>query len=318
MVRYPPAGWGDRLLTRVERLTALLVLLHDRKRTAETLSDELGVARRTVLRDVQSLTAMGVPVIALSGPNGGYEIPRDATLAPLHLTWREALLLTLAVEGLAKMSDTPFRADRASLVAKLRSIMPESQRDRVAAILDRVELEVPARPQRTPLLEPLLQLAGGWAEIEYDGERRVVRIDRLFADRGLWYVDTIGNGKSRRFRADRITAAVPCPPPERIEEPLPYDDPSHPLVRVRLSPKGVRRAQSDPNLGPHLPENGELAFRCPPDELEWYARYFAGFGEDALVEAPRELIQRILENAKRIESQYAFEGSELAPRASGS
>jgi predicted DNA-binding transcriptional regulator YafY len=291
-------------LTRVERLTALLVLLHERKRTAEALSEELGVARRTVLRDVQSLTAMGVPVIAQSGPNGGYEVPREATLAPLHLTWREALLLTLAVDGLTKMADTPFRADRASLVAKLRALMPESQRERVATILDRVGLEVPERKQRAPLLERLLDLAGQWAEIGYDGRNRVVRLDRLYADRGLWYLETVTEGKARVFRADRVTSVTPCTAPESHIDPRPYGDPSHPLVRVRFTELGARRAQSDPHLGPHVQGEGCVEFRCPPEELDWYARYFGGFGREAHVESPPELIDRIVSNARALESQY--------------
>lgn len=292
-------------MTRVERLTALLVLLHERKRTAEMLGDELGVTRRTVIRDVQALTSMGVPVIAQSGPNGGYEVPRDATLAPLHLTWREALLLTLAVEGLAKMSDTPFRADRASLVAKLRDLMPEGQRERVASMLERVALQVPARDIRAPLLERILELSGKWAEVRYDGKDRLVRIDRIYADRGLWYVEAVGQGKSRVFRADRVERIVAAEPPSAVQEPLPYGHPSHPLIRVRLTEPGARRAQSDPNMGPYVRGEGLLEFRCPPDELDWFARYFAGFGGDALVEEPAELVARIVANAKALVATYS-------------
>lgn len=294
-------------MTRVERMTTILLLLQQKRRTAESLGDELGVGRRTVLRDVQSLVAMGVPVIAESGPNGGYEIPRESTLSPLHLTWREALLLMLALEGLAKMSDTPFLADRTALLAKVHALVPDSQRQKVEAILGRVEIEVPKRPQRTPLLETLMSAVGGWVELGYNGSVRVVRVDRLYADRGFWYVAGVTEGKSRVYRADRVESVSPCEAPVGVAEPLSYTDSSHPLVRVMLTEKGAQRAQGDPHLGPHVFGEGLVEFRCPPDEIAWYARYFAAFGDDARVEGPPELIERIRQDALAVLDRYRVE-----------
>ncbi len=291
-------------MTRIERLTAILLLLHERKWTADELSDEFRVARRTVIRDVQSLCVIGVPIVAQSGQGGGYQIPDGATLSPLHLTWREALLLTLAIEGLAKMTDTPFRADRAALVAKLRALMPEGQRARLEPILSRVGIEVPARPQRTPLLEHLLELAGQWVTIRYDGEDRVLRLERIYADRGFWYFVGVSDGASRTYRADRVASVQASAAPPDIREPLPYGHESHPMVRVMLSQKGLRRVQTDPHLGPNVYEAGLLEFRCPPGELDWFARYFGVMASDAKVLAPPELIERILALSQEMSQVY--------------
>lgn len=295
-------------MTRVERLTATILLLQEGRRNCEWLARELGVSRRTVIRDVQSLTAMGVPVLSFEGATGGYEIAREFTLAPLHLTWREALLLMLAVGGLEKMADTPFLADRASLVAKLRALMPEGQRSRVEALLSRVSLEVPERAQRARYLESLLQAvgSGAWVRIAYSESSYVLRPDRLYADRGFWYLEGIADGKSRNLRVDRISAVEACEPPERIEEPLPYGHPSHPLVRVRLTASGARIVEREPHLGKLIGGSGPtcIEFRCPPEELPWYARYFGGMGPDAQVEAPTELVDLIVERARAQLRQY--------------
>jgi predicted DNA-binding transcriptional regulator YafY len=247
---------------------------------------------------------MGVPILGQSGPNGGYEIDRDSTLSPLHLTWREALLLMLAVDALSKMSDTPFLADRASLRAKLHALLPPSQSERVAVLLERVGLEVPARPQRTPLLDRLLELCGSWVQVDYAGKLRTVRIDRLYADRGFWYIVGLCDGRSKVFRADRIVDVAPCATPPETAEPLPYGHPSHPRIEVELTPAGARRAQSDPHLGPHVTGPGHLAFHCPPEELDWHARYFIGFGEEATVLAPPELVAEIGRLAHRLAERY--------------
>jgi len=57
-------------MNRVDRLTAILLLLQERPRTSEEIARRFEVSKRTVLRDVQALSEMGVPVIARDGAGG--------------------------------------------------------------------------------------------------------------------------------------------------------------------------------------------------------------------------------------------------------
>src|ERR1700734_501822 len=57
---------------RADRLLSLVLLLQARGRvTARALAAETGVSIRTVYRDLEALSAAGVPVLSEPGPGGG-------------------------------------------------------------------------------------------------------------------------------------------------------------------------------------------------------------------------------------------------------
>lgn len=60
---------------RAGRLLEILLLLQNRGRlTAVQLADELEVSVRTVLRDIEAMSGAGVPVRAIRGRTGGFEL----------------------------------------------------------------------------------------------------------------------------------------------------------------------------------------------------------------------------------------------------
>src|SRR5256884_5706784 len=100
---------------RADRLLSLALLLQARgAATARALAAELGVSVRTVYRDLEALSAAGVPVATQAGPGGGcrlidgYRFP----LRGLRPDEAEALLLlgrpaVLHEPGLAGPPDSP-------------------------------------------------------------------------------------------------------------------------------------------------------------------------------------------------------------------
>jgi predicted DNA-binding transcriptional regulator YafY len=60
---------------RAGRLVSLMLILQRTGRaTAAQLADELEVSQRTILRDIEELSGAGVPVYAVRGPGGGFEL----------------------------------------------------------------------------------------------------------------------------------------------------------------------------------------------------------------------------------------------------
>lgn len=60
---------------RAGRLLRLVLVLQDgRRHTAADLATQLEVSIRTVVRDLETLSASGVPVYATRGPGGGFQL----------------------------------------------------------------------------------------------------------------------------------------------------------------------------------------------------------------------------------------------------
>src|SRR5687768_1742389 len=162
-------GYYTRYMNKVERLTATLLLLQERPYTSVEIAGRFEVSKRTVLRDVQALCEMGVPVVAREGAGGGYSLPDDYGLAPLPLTTHEAFLLMLALGSLRQWADVPFAPELNSLRAKLGALLPERERAAAEDLLETVAVELAAPGRRAPFVEALMAASrrGQWVTVDY-------------------------------------------------------------------------------------------------------------------------------------------------------
>ena len=79
---------------------SLVLLLRQRGRlTADVLARELEVSTRTILRDIEALSAAGVPVYAERGRHGGFSLLPGFHTEMTGLNHDEALALLAASTG---------------------------------------------------------------------------------------------------------------------------------------------------------------------------------------------------------------------------
>ncbi len=114
---------------RASRLLSILILLQLRGRlTAEYLAEEFEVSARTIYRDIDALSAAGVPVYGDSGPGGGFQLLDGyrTKLTGLGPEEAEAMLL-IGLPGAAQAMGLGDAADRAR--NKLLVALPGTSRD---------------------------------------------------------------------------------------------------------------------------------------------------------------------------------------------
>ncbi|MFJ8011512.1 helix-turn-helix transcriptional regulator [Streptomyces sp. NPDC096339] len=129
---------------RADRLLSLLLLLQNRGRmTAPELAAELEVSVRTVYRDIDALSASGVPVHADRGPAGGYRLMDGYRTRLTGLTDAQAGSLFLAgAPGPAR--ELGLGADLAAAQLKLQASLPAELASRARRIQARFHLDAPA------------------------------------------------------------------------------------------------------------------------------------------------------------------------------
>lgn len=158
--------------------------LQRRPETAQSLADKLEVSKRTILRDMQSLSEMGIPLFSMTGPSGGFQLMEGFQLSPLQFNSQEALIILLALQAITRISDTPFNKERWTVIDKIINNLPANMLKQLEPILEHTEVNVPKRSYKAPHLSALLSYTanGFWYCEAYSTthqEDRLFRVDRL-------------------------------------------------------------------------------------------------------------------------------------------
>jgi predicted DNA-binding transcriptional regulator YafY len=113
-------------MRRTDRLFELIQILRDgRLHRAQDLAQRLEVSVRTIYRDMDTLTASGVPV---EGERGlGYQMTAPITLPPLNLTMTELEALHLGMAVVAEAADEELQRAARTLTAKIDAVLPEDR-----------------------------------------------------------------------------------------------------------------------------------------------------------------------------------------------
>ena len=215
---------------RASRLVNLLLLLQSRGGlTAAELARELEVSVRTIHRDVEELSAAGVPIFAERGPLGGIRLVDGYRTRLTGMTADEAEALFLAgLPGPAAQLGLGTVVAAAQL--KVMAALPPELRSRASRIVERFHLDAAGWFQAQEAVPHLATLSAAvWdaraVRILYERgggpvERTVGPLGIVLKG-GVWYVIGATDGQIRTYRASRVVEATLTDEP--VERPDGFD-----------------------------------------------------------------------------------------------
>ena len=198
---------------RASRLLSILMLLQTRGRmSAPTLAEELEVSQRTILRDIDHLSAAGIPIWSDRGRDGGFQLREGWSTNLTGLTEDEAQALFLA--GLpTAAAELGLGSASASARLKMLASLPEALRDNAEQVNSRLHFD-PIDWFRAAVPTDHLQAIAHcvWnqriATMRYEswkGEKiRTIKPLGLILKAGIWYAAALAD-ESREPRIYRLS-----------------------------------------------------------------------------------------------------------------
>ena len=203
---------------RSDRLLSVLLLLQVHGRlSARELAGRLEVSERTIHRDVEALSAAGVPVYAERGRHGGIALLPGYRTDVSGLTAPEARAL-FVFAGRGTLADLGLERELRSALRKLLSVLPEPHRPGAEQAAGRVVVDPRAWMRSRDELPHLAAVQDAvWRDrrlrVRYrrpgasDPVERLLDPYGLVAKAGTWYLVGADGGEPRLYRVSRIEAA---------------------------------------------------------------------------------------------------------------
>jgi predicted DNA-binding transcriptional regulator YafY len=259
---------------RASRLVSLLLLLQNRgQQTAAEVARELEVSERTVYRDVEALSAAGIPIYAERGPHGGVRLVEGYRTRLTGMTEDEARALFLS--GLpGPAAELGLGTVMTAARLKVLAALPTELRARATRLLERFYLDAAAWFSPDEQVDHLPVLAEAvWESrlltLTYDRgdevRERVLEPLGLVLKAGIWYLVARRDGEVRTYRASRIQSVALRD--ERFERPAGFDLAAYWLESSAAWERDVPRLEVDVRVDPPFLEAleeqiGAEAFRA--------------------------------------------------------
>jgi predicted DNA-binding transcriptional regulator YafY len=321
---------------RADRLLSIMLLLQaHRQLTARDLAGRLEVSERTIHRDMDALSAAGIPVVAERGAGGGWSLLgeyrtnltglNEAEIQSLFVTKPSRLLADLNLEKAAE-----------GALLKLLAALPSIYRRGAEYARQRIHVDVTGW-QRSEESVPLLHILQEaiWQERKLrmtyrrgdcEGRERVVDPLGLVAKGSVWYLVAAVEGEVRSYRVSGVQRAELMD--ERCVRPTDFDlasfwEQSTARFRTNLG-RYHARLRVRPEIIPRMPYAGrfarieqtgnadaegwvEVLLRVDAEEMA--CEYALSFGTQLEVLEPLALREKVIDAAKKIVSFYTQRAS---------
>jgi predicted DNA-binding transcriptional regulator YafY len=309
-------------MKKVERINVIMRYINNRAHfTISEIMQEFNISRSTAIRDIREIEAMGMPLVAEVGRDGGYSVMNNSVLPTVRFTDNEIKALFIAFMATRNLQ-LPYLKSRQSLAEKLLGLISQNQQDDLV-LLNQILLFEGTNPHNPdlldlsdlphPILEQLIQvlLVDRYLAVSVDEGREAktysIYLMRLYREKSAWQIEgfDLEEEKRRIIPVDNLTDVTPYPERKRISkkklaEQLSKQEEAINLV-IELGPKAIAQFKK------YHPLKMTLSYTNPfqttailksfidvhhPDELAEMTNWLLFLGGDIKVrEIPGEVVE---------------------------
>ncbi|WP_404322947.1 HTH domain-containing protein [Cytobacillus firmus] len=316
-------------MKKVERINVMMRYINNRAHfTISEIMLEFNISRSTAIRDIREIEAMGMPLVAEVGRDGGYFVMNNSVLPTVRFTDNEIKALFIAFMATRNLQ-LPYLKSRQSLAEKLLGLISEAQQEDLVLLNqillfegtnpnnpDLLDLSDLPHPMLEKLIESLILDRYLWISVREEKEIRSYSIYllHLYREKSIWKVEAFDLKEEKRqiFPVDNLIGVEPYPVKKRtsrknILEKLSMKDEAINLV-LELGPQAIAQFKK------YHPIKASIAYTNPyqttailrtfinvnnSEELTEIINWLLFLGEDINVrEMPEEVLEGLQERLR--------------------
>ncbi|WP_053361190.1 HTH domain-containing protein [Bacillus sp. FJAT-27251] len=220
-------------MKKVERINTIMRYINNRAHfTISEIMREFNISRSTAIRDVKEIEAMGMPLVAEVGRDGGYSVMQNSVLPVVRFTDNEVKALFIAFMATRNLQ-LPYLKSRHSLAEKLLGLISENQQNDLV-LLNQLLLFEGTNPNNPnllelsdlphPILEKLIQiiLLDSYLLITIKEEKALksypIYLLHLYREKSHWLIEGFELKEERRkvFLVDNLVNVEAYPVKKRL------------------------------------------------------------------------------------------------------
>lgn len=200
-------------MKKVERINTIMRYINNRAHfTISEIMREFNISRSTAIRDIREIEAMGMPLVAEVGRDGGYFVMNNSVLPTVRFTDTEIKALFIAFMA-TRNQQLPYLKSRHSLAEKLLGLISENQQDDLV-LLNQILLFEGTNPHNPdlldlsdlphPMLEKLIQLLllDNYLLVSIQEEKEIksypIYLLHLYREKSLWLIEGFDLAEEKR------------------------------------------------------------------------------------------------------------------------
>ncbi|WP_019910964.1 helix-turn-helix transcriptional regulator [Paenibacillus sp. HW567] len=316
-------------MKKVERINIIMRYINNRAHfTISGIMQEFNISRSTAIRDIREIEAMGMPLVAEAGRDGGYSVMNNSVLPIVRFTDNEVKALFIAFMA-TRNQQLPYLKSRQSLTEKLLGLISSNQQEELF-LLNQILLFEGTNPYNPdlldlsdlphPMLEQLIQilLADSYLCITTKEDKLIksysIYLLHLYREKSLWLIEgfDLKEEKKHIFPVDNLTDVTPYRGKQKLSktmilEKLSKQEEVINLI-LELGPKAIAQFKK------YHPLKVSIAYTNPyqttalletfinvakPEELTGIINWLLFLGGDIRVrEMPKEVLEGIQERLR--------------------